>query len=168
MIKGYGSTKTSLTVHAVCSLLAKNCLKKRCTNSKLHFLYIICQYPIMNYLTAVARLPVQLIWAWPGSTTPSQLVSPVVKPQLTLQILLWLLTLLIIITGNLQTWNCRSIFIILFFVPCHLNQNLNWKFFTSLSLFCSTKKLPRNMSSERKNNQTKISSFCLYCQINQF
>ena len=49
---------------------------------------IICQYPIMNYLTAVVRLPVQLIWAWRGSTTPSQLVSPVVKPQLTLQILL--------------------------------------------------------------------------------
>ena len=71
----------------------------------------------MNYLTAVVRLPVQLIWAWPGSTTPSQLVSPVVKPQLTLPILLWLLTLLIITTGNLQTWNCRSIFIrLIFFV----------------------------------------------------
>ena len=81
------------------------------TNLKLHFLSRICQFPKMNYLTAVVRLPVQLIWAWPGSTTPSQLVSPVVKPQLTLQILLWLLTLLIITTGNLQTWNCRSIFI---------------------------------------------------------
>ena len=39
-----------------------------------------------------------------------------------------------------------------FFVPCHLNQNLNWKFFTSLSLFYLFKKLSSNISSERKND----------------
>ena len=121
---------------------------------------IICQYPIMNYLTAVVRLPVQLIWAWRGSTTPSQLVSPVVKPQLTLQILLWLLTLLIIITGNLQTWNCRSIFIRLFLFLVIWTKIWIGNFLFPSTCFVHSKKLSSNMSSERKNNSAKISS-CL-------